>query len=892
MSDADVRKLIQRLAARLDRIEKMLLIEPGRDAPAPAPAPAAASKPAPPMRPPTVPPVAAPVVPPARRRSPAPPVRVPASPPKPRTALEVRIGQNWSAWVGGGVIVLAVIFAVMVGYDAGLWGKMPPVLRLMAIAGFGALLVAAGEFALRRVGVAASVGLFGAGLGTLYVDAYAAFEWFTPAVVSREWSFALMAAVAVLGFGITLRSGFATIGIISIVGGYLTPWLLGTRGEYTVEIGSFLSMLLGVSLALSTVRPKSFRVLRYVAVGGTAVTGLAWLDGALGSNWMAALLLPTVWWAMVVTEAVVAALRRQSPNGNVVITLLATAWFVTLGCWVLRETQPAGLDWLGIFTTLVGAVAAAVALHFGPAVSAFARGPTCAMDRLAVALWAQAAVLMAVAVALQFDGYGQSIGWMAISLAAFEIGRRLRLRAVDVFGFVVGALALLRVAVFDAGLGTLGGTVFVVGDVTVTGWSILAMMTVLATHVAARRLGAAWRMAPVVLAALGTLGWLALCEEATTGPATTAGWLLGGSVLIALERFGRRQGYLEIGQVILTFATAGWLLDAAVHRAAGAAGVTGYLPVLNWQMAQVAGIVVVGWWSSRVLARRRQLAATGGDASGSAAWQVALIVGAVVLLVGFSFEVDRAIAQYEATRPDAWTPAWHPLHLRGLWCTLLWAAGGLAMIAWTRVRPTRLMLTAGWYVLVAATIFWLSVDTVSWRLLDGLSSSRIVLNVQFLVGAATGLMVAAAIALLRRTPVPVSGAVGLGFVLIGLIGLWLGTLEIDRFFDPRTGRLGQNTEMARQTGWSVYWGVFAITVVALGFAKRSAGCRYAGLALLAITVVKVLTIDMSEVSNVFRVLSFLVVGLLLVGTSVGYAKLAPRLEKGYVTGGDDGRPEQ
>ena len=71
--------------------------------------------------------------------------------------------------------------------------------------------------------------------------------------------------------------------------------------------------------------------------------------------------------------------------------------------------------------------------------------------------------------------------------------------------------------------------------------------------------------------------------------------------------------------------------------------------------------------------------------------------------------------------------------------------------------------------------------------------------------------------------------------------------------------------------------MFAITLVALGFARRWAGCRYAGLALLAITLVKVLTVDMAEVGNVYRVLSFLVVGLLLVATSVGYARLAPRL---------------
>ena len=40
------------------------------------------------------------------------------------------------------------------------------------------MLILGGEIALRRIGRAASVGLLGAGLGTLYLDAYATFRFF------------------------------------------------------------------------------------------------------------------------------------------------------------------------------------------------------------------------------------------------------------------------------------------------------------------------------------------------------------------------------------------------------------------------------------------------------------------------------------------------------------------------------------------------------------------------------------------------------------------------------------------------------------------------------------------------------------------------------------------
>ena len=184
------------------------------------------------------------------------------------------------AWAGAIVIVIGIGYLVMLGVDYGLWGKIPPVLRCLLIAGFGALLIAAGDFVRRRIGRVASVGLYGAGLGTLYLDAFAAFQWFERAggapLVSREWAFVLMGVVALGGFAVTLQSRFLTIGILSIVGGYLTPILLAGGSAHLVEVGVYLTMLLVVSLALSGVRP-SFRPLRYVALGGQGLLGLGWV---------------------------------------------------------------------------------------------------------------------------------------------------------------------------------------------------------------------------------------------------------------------------------------------------------------------------------------------------------------------------------------------------------------------------------------------------------------------------------------------------------------------------------------------------------------------------------------------------------------------------------------
>jgi uncharacterized membrane protein len=777
-------------------------------------------------------------------------------------------------------------------------------------------------------------------------------------------------------------------------------------------------------------------------MAGQGLVGLGWALQAIGTMWMAALILITVWWAMVVFESVTAAMRRQSAYGNIVANLLSTAWLVTLGCWVLADAQPPGFDWLGTYTVCVGVVSAAVAAQFGPPFPTLAR-PGTAMAKLAVALWAQTGVLLAVAIALQFDGYGRSIGWLAIAVASIEIGRRSRFRAVDIFGLAVGALALLRVAFFDRELATMRGQLFSFGQVSVTNWTVLTLVAIAATLAAGRRLRDVWRRMPVVLTFLAALAWLGLCAQQCGGLWTTGGWLLGGTALIAAGRFGPRQQYVAIG-VLALVATAGrWLLmDAVLRRFDATWDPTASLPLLNWQMGLAAAIAGVGWWAARSLARQPR-AETGlfpAGAMSSVGWQLALLVGAVLILIGLSFEldhaveamlkrgrsfswspgqvksllmtmlwalgsaglgvaartllarrsddaltgkrgpnllvhfawalltmcavkwllgdtlywvvfektgralgvpvanlqmlagvvvaasavllltltraavapdgvpglsrwtraaglvgpaaallvlwglsfeIDRAISRLEGRLGEGWSP-WHPIHLRALWLTLLWAVGGAAMMLWTRFRAAASMAVAGWTVVVLSAVIWLGYDTVGWRFTDGVTLAPVVFNVQFMVGVLLGAILGGACWHWARTDadatsVSPAAARQMALALIGLIGLWLGSLEIDRFFDPEAGRLEANAAMARQTALSIYWGLYAIATVAVGFAWRSSVCRYAGLALLAITLGKVLTVDMAEVRYVYRVLSFLGMGLLLVATSVGYSKLAPRL---------------
>ena len=95
-------------------------------------------------------------------------------------------------------------------------------------------------------------------------------------------------------------------------------------------------------------------------------------------------------------------------------------------------------------------------------------------------------------------------------------------------------------------------------------------------------------------------------------------------------------------------------------------------------------------------------------------------------------------------------------------------------------------------------------------------------------------------------------------------------VELDRLF--------ASDITVRLASFSIYWGLYGVALVTVGFFKRAAVARYAGLALLAITTAKVLFIDLAEATNTWRVVSFGACGLLLIVTSIAYAKLGQLLK--------------
>ena len=65
---------------------------------------------------------------------------------------------------------------------------------------------------------------------------------------------------------------------------------------------------------------------------------------------------------------------------------------------------------------------------------------------------------------------------------------------------------------------------------------------------------------------------------------------------------------------------------------------------------------------------------------------------------------------------------------------------------------------------------------------------------------------------------------------------------------------------------------YGAMLMAVGFWRRSAFVRWQALFLIAATVVKVFVYDVSELDRVYRILSFIVLGVLLLAISFAYQR--------------------
>ncbi len=106
--------------------------------------------------------------------------------------------------------------------------------------------------------------------------------------------------------------------------------------------------------------------------------------------------------------------------------------------------------------------------------------------------------------------------------------------------------------------------------------------------------------------------------------------------------------------------------------------------------------------------------------------------------------------------------------------------------------------------------------------------------------------------------------------------MFFGILSILLFFVYTSLELNNLLHLTAPTfkagGISILWGIYALTFVITGISWKIKKMRYCGLALFAIVALKIFLVDLISLSQLYRIIAFLALGIVILGGAFVYIK--------------------
>ncbi|MFD1627287.1 DUF2339 domain-containing protein [Azospirillum griseum] len=814
----------------------------------------------------------------------------PAGPPEPPPPsrsfwrdLEESFASRWLMWLGGGTMALAAVFFIKLSIEHGWLGAGVRV-TLGLLSGLG--LIVGGEWLrrqpLQRAIAAihphhAPVALTGAGLFAAFASVYggyALFGLFDPLI-----AFALLAGLALGGVALSLLQG-PFIAALGLLAGYVTPILVSSGNPMAWGLFPYLLALNGATAAL--VLWRGWGWLAWGALVGAVLWPFLWfIDAWRLDDTLVVGLYTVLSAALFLWPALVSRWIDDTPDGN--SDTPAQGWRAALPRWLWNRAPRHPFDRLGrTAATLFGLVMLAMLVCDGHRASGltmlglYAAGGLVAarrVERLAGLAWTAGLTVWAglivwdvpelaqIAPLMNAEGRpllpGAPVGF------AEEIGRALWSMA--------GFAALFGVGGFLAGLGARRVALWA----SLSALLPLALLATLYAHLAPDRAMMEWPGAALALAAL--------LVAATTPLARRRGTRSDADLALAAYAAGAVGALTLAATMILRDA---WLTVALAAQ----------VPVLAWlerhftlrelrRVAFLVGLVVltrlalnplvleyqgVAWIfygyglpALFFLMAARWMRQAPGDKADDLTVMV-LEAGALVFATLLaSLAVHRWMADDLKSAPSTLVEA--ALH------TLSWL--GLALLLavdrrWS-LRPVarwgrRVLLGMAAAACVTLHLFGFN------PLMTGESVGEWpVVNRLLLAYGAPGLLMGL---ILWVDPLRTAA---LRRAAAGLAGLLLAVnlaLEIRRFFQGANLMSGGLTD-AEWYSYSVAFLLVAVLLLVAALRWGWGGLRHVGLALLLAVVAKVFISDMEGLTGLYRVASFLGLGVCLIGVGFLYQRM-------------------
>jgi uncharacterized membrane protein len=767
--------------------------------------------------------------------------------------LEDVIGGKWLNAVGLLAMLLGTAFFLKYAFDNNWIGPVGRV-ALGLVAGSAVLVVS--EWIYRRGWMYFSEGLTALGAAILYLSLYAAWNFYH--LIAPESAFAGLAIVTALLIAIALRRDSQRLATLALLGGYATPLLVSTGHDAQVALFSYLALLNAGLLWMAMAR--DWRTLS-VSFVFTLLYGVIWYTHFYDPTKLTtSLIFASIFFLQFASLPAVLA-RRDGvlrPD-SAALTLLNAGWYL----FALDTMLYGSHRWL-----LTAAVLATSVLFLVLAASMPRRSEK--GQALARPIFGTIAfALITVAIPIRLQGQWIDMAWAVEGALLVWIGLRLqtawlRWNGVAVLIIVAVYLFASPIEVDRAFLNARFATFLtVIAALSVVRWLSQRYAAILepgeesgyrAFSVAANAF-AVYELSAETLQAVSHGVETLAAQSALQAYGLTLVWVMY-AVALALFAYVRNSGLVR---------WQAWILFALVLVKAPAADflVSPYAPDSLAPLRAMIFLAAVGAMAVALfLARHHATPAPQGERTIFTWFEVAINIYAVWAL---SVIAAQAFAGPDRGRLLFQTPAEQVLAV-----TVAWTVYALGLAVFAYMRGSSMARWQAWclFALVLlkapATDFSTTVDPHG-----PLAYARM------LVFAFVFCALLVALVLGRRgAPITDTGTKFLRVLEVGLniYGVWALSLVVWQAFSGPPASAAVSWGAAQQLGLSLAWTIYAVALIAIGVWRESALIRWQALALFALVIFKAFFFDLSLLAVGYRIASFLVLGLMLLGASFLYQR--------------------
>src|SRR5712672_2758740 len=785
------------------------------------------------------------------------PAAAPASQPGP--GFEERIGTRWVVWVGGLTLALGGFFMVRYSIDAGLLG---PGVRTLLGGAFALALLASGEWTRRKESISAIEALpianipailTAAGTSVAFATVYAAYALYGFLVPAT--AFILLGLVALGTLAAALLHGPALAGL-GIAAAFVTPVLVSSDKPDFWALYIYLAIVTAAAFGLARIR-----LWRWLAVT-TIVFALLWTFPCLQCG-----------------PSMVGPHAFHVIAGFVLAALLVVCGFMFGPPADEGQIEPISSGSLA--ACLAGATMIVLAsFHDDAAITVFAvlvAGTLWTAWRAPAATGAiGAAAIFVFVVFAEWAVRGNP------DMLVLPGGPLPGIGPAATDGSV--SLHLITAAIFAAGFSAAG---FLAQGRSVSAiipvvWSATAVFTPLALLIALyARIAHLDRSIPfailavVLAAAYGAATEILTKRDNRPGLAISIALFATGalSALALALTFALEKGWLTIALALMSLGTA-WISMqrpipflrslAAIFAGLVTARIAydprivgdavGTTPIFNWLLWGY-GLPAASFWTASIFLRRR-----GDDAPLRAVESAAILFTVLLAFMEIRHLVNGG---------DVYASAAGLTEVALQICVALAMAIGLERL---RIRTGSIIHNVSAILLTVfaglATVFGLMLleTPIFWPTnVGGVFFNLLLLG--YAMPAVLALLLSYAVA--GRRAASYANTIAAGALMLALTYV---TFEIRRLYHGPVLSRGDTSGLEQYT-YSIAWLAFGVTLLGIGILFNSQRARLASAVVIALTILKAFLIDMSTLTGVYRALSFMCLGLVLVAIGWLYQRI-------------------